>query len=51
MLFTLKNAPDPQVFASITSGVQRRGVWGDSPRHPRQGGIQRAKLQKLKYCE
>jgi len=26
------------------------GERGDDPGHPRQGGIQRVKLQKLKFC-
>jgi len=32
------------------SGVQRGGERGDGPRHPKQGGIQRVKLQKCKCC-
>jgi len=33
-----------------SSGVQRGGERGDGPGHPRQGGIQRVKLQKIKCC-
>jgi len=46
--------------AQQRSGVQRRrGKWGDAPYnqnsmkitgHPRLGGIQKVKLQKLKCC-
>ena len=32
------------------SGVQRGGERGDGPGHPRQGDIQRVKLQKCKCC-
>jgi len=38
----------PQFLEHIVSGVQRGSERGAGSGHPRQGGIQRAKLQKFK---
>ena len=41
-----------EIFAMrvVSSSVQRGGERGDDPGHPKQGGIQRMKLQKCKCC-
>jgi len=46
MLKIGRNAPLKAQWRAEGGGRE----WADLPRHPRQEGIQRGKLQKFKYC-